>query len=143
MTIVVNDSCPNLNGGKKRYNGLEEALIRASFHNDTDLAIQLLNYGAQPNYVAEATGETPLLIAFSRSNLPLAERLVSAGASKDFPSRKGITPSDDLKLKVGGSPFPVSPSVAEFVTAATNILSAAVETKPLSGPKRNITGPRL
>lgn len=54
----------------------------------------LVEYGADINAKSEDTGNTPLMMAVFRCDIPFAERLISYGADMDIPNDEGLTPKD-------------------------------------------------
>jgi ankyrin repeat protein len=63
---------------------LNEKLINACFHNQHEVAIQLLLQEANANYIDQTTGYTPLLIACERNNIKLVRFLIKRGADVNF-----------------------------------------------------------
>ena len=80
---------------------INQFLINACFHNQPEVAIQLLLQGANANYIDQTTRYTPLLIACEINNIKLVEFLIEMGANINLQGfQGGPFPLDLSKGKV-------------------------------------------
>ena len=88
--------------GKKGIALTEQAFFTAVKTDDQDSVKLFFAAGYSPNYVAEATGITPLMNAIEAGQFPMVKMLITYGASLDAKDRQGRQPID-IALKQGNT----------------------------------------
>lgn len=87
LHLSLNPQSANKGGKETSRPPLEQAILR----NKTDIALLLIQSGADPNSV-NASKRTPLHLAVDRNNPAIATALLKAGAKPDVRDNDGWTP---------------------------------------------------